>query len=146
MTESTSNLYFTPRKRSSGTIEISVERRLDFPGFCSTFSQVFKKKEKDGDPETVFIFTEPYILKTSSGKNMPVHREFPLNLYVSYKFKQELKDEIQKIVDNSADFSGEDYSLSKKLYGLAIALSSLLALQVGISISKEDNSISMFVF
>ena len=148
MTESTNNVYFTPNKRSND-LNVTIERRLEFPGLYSNFSQVFKKTE-DG-LETAFIFKE-ILPEDSSKKEQPVPKKLVLRLYIAYNFKEELKDEIQEIVSESSNVTescslrNPTYTLAERIAELAFALSALFYLRVGISVYPEDNSVSMFVY
>lgn len=149
MTESTNNVYFTPNKRSND-LNVTIERRLEFPGLYSNFSQVFKKTE-DG-LETAFIFKEILPKKDSSKKEQPVPKKLVLRLYIAYNFKEELKDEIQEIVSESSNVTASyslrnpSYTLAERIAELAFALSALFYLRVGISVYPEDSSVSMFVY
>lgn len=148
MTESTNNVYFTPNKRSND-LSVTIERRLEFPGLYSNFSQVFKKTENG--LETAFIFKE-ILPEDYSKKEQPVPKKLVLRLYIAYNFKEKLKDEIQEIVSESSNVTescslrNPTYTLAERIAELAFALSALFYLRVGISVYPEDNSVSMFVY
>ena len=148
MTESTNNVYFTPNKRSND-LSVTIERRLEFPGLYSNFSQVFKKTENG--LETAFIFKE-ILPEDYSKKEQPVPKKLVLRLYIAYNFKEELKDEIQEIVSESSNVTASyslrnpSYTLAERIAELAFALSALFYLRVGISVYPEDSSVSMFVY
>lgn len=130
MTKNINSIYFIPSKRFL-TTTISIESNPDSPELRQNFALVQNSPENSD-----FVFKAI----TDSLK------DFSLKLYIASNFKEELKNDIKKIVFEDCYKVEEKCTFARKIYALCITISVLFSVQIGISVSAEDNSISMFVF